>query len=148
MDDLKRFSRKKIKRDAKKVVRSHYILLVVVCMIAVMFGTEFGFVRSNADNLYKLATGQEIHIGEDTVQLGKSLVKATTGSDIREGVATSVKDQLESGVNKDTAGNLAGSVADQTASDLQGDSEEQSAIDRVLEDLLNDDAESGNAHAY
>ena len=50
-------SRKELKSRAKKVFKAHYVLCVIVCIVAVMYGTEFDFVRSNANNLYRLATG-------------------------------------------------------------------------------------------
>ncbi|MCR4725444.1 MAG: DUF975 family protein [Clostridia bacterium] len=47
------------KQDAKAVVKKHYVLFVLLCLIAVFFGTEFQFVTSNAHENYRLLTGQD-----------------------------------------------------------------------------------------
>ena len=112
-------SRKELKRKAKKVFKAHYVLLVIACLVAVMYGTEFDFVRSNANNLYRLATGQGISFGEEYIQ---------TGGTIAQGVSDTLN------------GADAGEVVSSTV-------EEESSVGRVLEDLINDDADSGKAHA-
>ena len=42
---ITRADRQGIKKKARKVVKSHYLLLVVLCLIAVMYGTEFSYVK-------------------------------------------------------------------------------------------------------
>ena len=52
--------RKIWKSNAKKVLRSHYLLLVLLCLISVFYGTEFGIVKSNAEGLISLITGEPV----------------------------------------------------------------------------------------
>ena len=55
--------RKNSKKKAKQVVKSHYLLLVILCLVAVMYGTEFSFIKSNVENLYDFVSGNPITIG-------------------------------------------------------------------------------------
>ena len=47
------------KTRAKAVVKKHYLLLVVLCMVAVFFGTEFSYVTSHTHSMYNFLTGQD-----------------------------------------------------------------------------------------
>ncbi|MBR3719644.1 MAG: DUF975 family protein, partial [Firmicutes bacterium] len=47
------------KTQAKAVVKKHYLLLVVLCMVAVFFGTEFGYVTAHTHSMYNFLTGQD-----------------------------------------------------------------------------------------
>ena len=61
--------RKTWKKAAKQIIRTHYVMAVILCMIAVFFGTEFVFIRTQAENLYAITTGQEIRLGGSLLKL-------------------------------------------------------------------------------
>ncbi len=64
--------RRSWKKSARKVVRTHYLFLVLLCVISIFYGTEFTFVKSNAQDLYKQLTGQEVTVGEDSLKMSGS----------------------------------------------------------------------------
>ena len=144
-------SRKELKSRAKKVFKAHYVLFVIVCIVAVMYGTEFDFVRSNANNLYRLATGQGVYFGESYLQIGGTIAESVTGS-LNSAVTGSVIDNATSAANGekvDVAGeanNLKDAVTGDVTSEVVPD-EEETGLGRVIGDLIMDDAESGRAHA-
>ena len=51
---------KDIKRRARRTVKRHYVLLVAVCAVAILVGTEFSGLISQAQTWYDALTGQEI----------------------------------------------------------------------------------------
>ncbi len=61
--------RREWKKRARAVVRSHYLLLVTLCLAAVFVGTEFGFIKSHAVNLYYGITGRTDEIGTDVLKI-------------------------------------------------------------------------------
>ena len=63
------FRRRKWKKNARAVLRGHYFLLTVLCLATVFFGTEFGYVKSHAVNLYYAVTGQYSELGGDILKL-------------------------------------------------------------------------------
>ena len=141
--DRPAISRKELKTKARSVFRAHYIILVVACLVAVMYGTEFDFVKSNAHNLYKFATGQEIVFGEDYLKLGKDVASTVTGK-IPDSVTDTVKESVEA--EKEITDSVRDNVTDEVLGET-GQPDEESGTGRVLGDLINDDAESGKAHA-
>ncbi len=56
-------ARKQWKKTAKQTVRAHYVMFVVLCLIAVFFGNEFSYVKANAQNLYNGITGKPVEVG-------------------------------------------------------------------------------------
>ncbi|MBQ7703588.1 MAG: DUF975 family protein [Firmicutes bacterium] len=56
--------RKIWKKNARQVLKTHYILLLLVCVVIMYYGTEFGYIRTNAQNMYQYVTGQEIQLGQ------------------------------------------------------------------------------------
>ena len=52
------FSRKDIKRNARRHLKRSYLLLVVVCAISIFLGTEFTSVVSDAQTWYDTLTGR------------------------------------------------------------------------------------------
>lgn len=52
-------SRGRWKSRARTVVRKHYILLVLLCLAAVFYGNEFGYVRTHGTDTYNFLTGQD-----------------------------------------------------------------------------------------
>jgi uncharacterized membrane protein len=61
--------RRQWKQNARAVVKGHYLFLVALCLAAVFFGTEFGFVKSHAINFHHAITGQTSQIGEDVLKI-------------------------------------------------------------------------------
>lgn len=61
--------RRKWKANARRTVKTHYILLVLLCLIAVFYGTEFSYVTSNANNMYKFVTNAQTKVQEEQLDL-------------------------------------------------------------------------------
>ena len=76
--------RKSWKKRAKQVVKTHYVMAVILCLIAVFFGTEFVFIRTQAENLYAAATGQEIRLGCSMLKLDSVSARDKVISDLIE----------------------------------------------------------------
>ena len=72
MEPIKHEQRVEIKKRAKDVVRSHFILLVIICLVVSYYGTDLNFVTDNVDTLWKLVTGQPIEFGDDSLKIDKS----------------------------------------------------------------------------
>lgn len=53
------FDRKHLKKNARKLVKRHYILLTVLCAVSIFFGTEFTNAVSNSQIAYDSLSGQE-----------------------------------------------------------------------------------------
>ena len=70
------------KKRARKVVRSHYLLLVLLCAISVFYGAEFGFVQSNAESLYTVITGQDVVLGGNALKLDTEKARHKVISDL------------------------------------------------------------------
>ncbi len=95
MKDKKVFEqpvRKEAKSQARGVVKSHYIFLVLICLVAVLYGTEFSGIKTNAVDLYKTLTGQEVDVGGNSFESNLSS---------REKVADDIADEdFEAGRKK------------------------------------------------
>ena len=97
---ITRADRQGIKKKARKVVKSHYLLLVVLCLIAVMYGTEFSYVKDMTDGLHALITGQEVENGDKDVTLsnvtgGKKVYEDLTKNDLEAGKEDADKQMQE-----------------------------------------------------
>ena len=64
------------------MVKSHYLLLVILCLVAVMYGTEFSFIKSNVENLYDFVSGNPITIGNESFKLNNIDLKNIDLKDI------------------------------------------------------------------
>ena len=51
--------RREWKSKARKVVKTHYVILVMLCLVSVFFGTEFSYVTSHTTDTYNFLTGQD-----------------------------------------------------------------------------------------
>ena len=97
---ITRADRQGIKKKARQVVKSHYLLLVVLCLIAVMYGTEFSYVKDMTDGLHSLITGQEVENGDKDVTLsnvtgGKKVYEDLTKNDLEAGKEDADKQMQE-----------------------------------------------------
>lgn len=61
--------RKGCKQRARATFKKHYALFVIICLLAVLLGTEFTFVKSQSENLYNAITGQEVGVEAKYVRL-------------------------------------------------------------------------------
>lgn len=49
--------RKQWKKRAKTTVKRHYVMFVILCLVAIFYGTEFNYVVTHADDTYRFLTG-------------------------------------------------------------------------------------------
>ena len=68
MEPIKHEQRKEMKKRARQVIKKHYILLVVICLICAYFGTEFSYINSDVQNLWSLINGEEIKFGDTSIK--------------------------------------------------------------------------------
>ena len=50
--------RRLFKKNAREVVRHHYFVLVMLCLVAIYFGAEFRYVTSQTNDTYNILTGK------------------------------------------------------------------------------------------
>ena len=62
-------TRKEWKAEGRKILKRNYVLIVMLCLIAIYFTGEFGYIESQAENLNALITKQEIPLGGITFKL-------------------------------------------------------------------------------
>lgn len=62
------YDRKRVKAAARRHVKRHYVLLIVLCAVSIFLGTEFTGVVSNAQTWYDLLTGQETQLDMEGVR--------------------------------------------------------------------------------
>ena len=74
--------RREWKKAARDVVRTHYLMLVALCLAAVFFGTEFGYVKSHSVNLDYAVTGQTAQIGGDILKINTNNVRQKVLQDL------------------------------------------------------------------
>ena len=72
MEKIRHEQRVEIKKRAKDVVRSHFILLVIICLVVSYYGTELNFVTDNVELLWKYVTGQPIEWADDNLKIDNS----------------------------------------------------------------------------
>ena len=127
MKEYRKATRKAWKKAAKKTVRTHYVMAVILCMIAVFFGSEFVFIRTQAENLYAGITGQEIRLGGSLLKLDSLSARNKVISDLiedninagREDAAEQLEAYKNAKISKDVLGRQKGifaSVANTVAS--------------------------------
>lgn len=63
MEPIKHEQRKEIKKRARQVIKKHYVMFVVICLICAYFGTEFNYINSDVQNLWSFIKGEEVEIG-------------------------------------------------------------------------------------
>ncbi|MBQ3323066.1 MAG: DUF975 family protein [Firmicutes bacterium] len=55
--------RKQWKKRAKTIVKRHYVMFVILCLVAIFYGTEFNYVVTHADDTYRFISS--ITLGAD-----------------------------------------------------------------------------------
>lgn len=59
MNKEKSQKRRLFKQNARKVLKHHYFMLVMLCLVAIYFGTEYGYVTSQTNDTYNILTGRD-----------------------------------------------------------------------------------------
>ena len=90
-------NRKEWKKNARRVLRTHYLLLVVLCLIIAFFGTEYNYMVNNAGSYYELVTGKPLENG-NTLKLNPHKTREKVLGDL-------IEDNTEAG-NADAAQQL------------------------------------------
>ena len=76
MSQNKHEKRKLWKQNAKAVVKKHYIILVLLCLVSVFYGTEYSYVQEHSQTTFDVISGKEV-LGPGTAVTidGKSLLE-------------------------------------------------------------------------
>ena len=85
--------RKQWKKRAKTVVKRHYVMFVILCLVAIFYGTEFNYVVTHADDTYRFLTSIS-HKAENSSML--ELAKEVFWS-VDEDAAEGVEELQEAG---------------------------------------------------
>ncbi|MBQ6468893.1 MAG: DUF975 family protein [Lachnospiraceae bacterium] len=93
MEENRKSDRKQWKAKAREVVKSHYGLLVALCIATSFFGTEMSYIKGHAENLYAIVTGQEINAGGEQLKANRRKTREKVLQDI-------IDDNLEAGNEK------------------------------------------------
>ena len=56
MNEVVLNERKQWKKRAKTIVKRHYVLFVILCLVAIFYGTEFNYVVTHAQDTYQALT--------------------------------------------------------------------------------------------
>ena len=113
-------TRKEWKAAGRKMLKGHYILIVLICVLGIYFSGEFGYIQSQAENLNAVITKQEIPLGgitfkldaEDTTR-GKVL-QDIVNEDVDAGEAKAeeqLQEYKDQGVKREIQGRQAGIFA-------------------------------------
>ena len=60
MNKEKSQKRRLYKQNARKVVKHHYFVLMMLCLVAIYFGAEYRYVTSQTNDTYNVLTGRNI----------------------------------------------------------------------------------------
>ena len=60
MNKEKSKKRRLYKQNARKVVKHHYFVLMMLCLVAIYFGAEYRYVTSQTNDTYNVLTGRNI----------------------------------------------------------------------------------------
>ena len=63
------FDRRAFKQRGRQTVKRHYLLLVLLCAVAIFLGTEFSYVTSDAQAWYDILTDQMMQVDVDGILL-------------------------------------------------------------------------------
>ncbi len=115
-DLLRHDGRKAIKAKARKVVKGHYLLLVVLCLIAVMYGTEFSYVKDMTNGLRAAVTGQEIDAEDKDVTLSNPSGGEKVYQELAENNLEAGKKEADRQMKEYEKGKLGGVIGRQNGS--------------------------------
>ena len=122
MDDKKTDNltgRKLWKKRARQVLKTHYVFLLIVCLVAVTYGTEFSYIKAYGENLYSFLTGQTIDIGGQPLKMDIKASKDRVLQDLiddninagRYTAAKKLQDYKDAKVTRDVLGRKNGIFA-------------------------------------
>ena len=69
--------RRLFKKNAREVVRHHYFVLVMLCLVAIYFGAEFRYVTSQTNDTYNILTGRTIEDTEFAIKINENSILET-----------------------------------------------------------------------
>ena len=69
--------RRLFKKNARSVVKHHYFVLVMLCLVSIYFGTEYRYVTSQTNDTYDLLTGRNIRDTELSVLIDDNSILET-----------------------------------------------------------------------
>jgi hypothetical protein len=76
MSQNKHDKRKHWKQHAQAVVKKHYILLVLLCLVSVFYGTEYSYVQEHSQTTFDVISGKEVMGPGTSVTIeGKSILE-------------------------------------------------------------------------
>ena len=80
-------TRKEMKKSGRKVVKTHYVLLVLLCVVSIFYCEEFGFAKVMAESTYEIASGDGTHqsVGYRPLKASSTAVHEQVLNDIAEG---------------------------------------------------------------
>jgi len=59
--------RKQWKKRAKAIVKRHYVMFVILCLVAMFYGTEFNYVVTHTENTYRVLTNISHELKDKTL---------------------------------------------------------------------------------
>ena len=75
-------SRKEWKKSARKVVKTHYFLFLILAVVAIVYGTEFTYVKEWTQDIYSLINGEEVTLGLDSIRKAPEEKDSSATSDV------------------------------------------------------------------
>lgn len=94
--------RKQWKKRAKTIVKRHYFMFVMLCLVAIFYGTEFNYVVTHTENTYRFLTNITHELKETTLQEFTNEMFSSADGDAAEGIAIlQMGNELSSGIKDD-----------------------------------------------
>lgn len=81
MIDLKR-----IRREGRRTVKRHYVLLTLLCALSIFIGTEFNNVLINAQTWYEILRGRQIQIALEGIGSDRSVWRKIVNDVIEDNI--------------------------------------------------------------
>lgn len=72
MDQARAERRRTWKRNARAVVKKHYVILLLLVLLGIFYGGEFQYVKSQYNDTYKLFTGRDPQSSGAVLEIGSS----------------------------------------------------------------------------
>jgi hypothetical protein len=72
MDQTRAERRRTWKRNARAVVKKHYVILLLLVLLGIFYGGEFQYVKSQYNDTYKLFTGRDPQSSGAVPKIGSS----------------------------------------------------------------------------
>ena len=66
--------RRLFKQNARKVLKHHYFMLMMLCLVAIYFGAEFRYVTSQTNDTYNILTGRVIEDTEFALRINDNTI--------------------------------------------------------------------------